>query len=225
MSWKNYFFFQKKDRIAILILLSLIVISGGIYFVTSGKSKTITNDNEKLKKEFEEFQAGLQATDTTSFSENQIYKNQSYKEEYPKYAPQKKFSDGESLELNSADTTELKKIPGIGSGYANRIIKYKNMLGGYVEITQLKEVWGMDDILYNKITPYITLKPAVTKIKVNAVDFKTLNQHPYVNYKQAQIIIDIRERKGNIESINRLALLDEFKPNDIKRLTPYLSFD
>lgn len=83
----------------------------------------------------------------------------------------------------------------------------------------------MDDILYSKIIPYITLEPIVTKLKVNTVDFKTLNQHPYIGYKQAQVIINIRERKGNIESINRLALLDEFKPSDIKRLTPYLSFD
>lgn len=75
MSWKNYFYFQKKDKIAILVLLTLIVISGGIYIATSGSDKTVIDNSEILKKEFEEFQAGLQDANTSNFSENQIKKN------------------------------------------------------------------------------------------------------------------------------------------------------
>jgi len=132
---------------------------------------------------------------------------------------------GETIELNSADTTDLKKIPKIGSGFAGRIVKYRESLGGYFYIDQLKEVWGMDDYLYADIRPYITLEPGIKKLKINSASFEQLNKHPYISYKQAQVIIDLRERKGNLNSLSRLSLLDEFTQKDIERLRLYLSFD
>jgi len=221
MSWKDYFFFQKGDKIAILMLMILIVLSGIAYVATLPKEKSI--DTNTFAEEFETFQATLQDKDTITFSGSQIYKGQS--QNNPRYNYPAKLSQGETIELNEADTTTLKKIPGIGSGYANRIVKYRDILGGYADILQLKEVWGMDDDLYEKICAYIVLTPNVKKIRINTASFDELNKHPYINYKQATIITDIRERKGNIESINRISLLDEFTPKDIKRLAPYLSFN
>ncbi len=98
-------------------------------------------------------------------------------------------------------------------------------MGGYNNLNQLKEVWGMDDDLFNKIIPYLKITSNTKKIKVNTASFEELNKHPYIKYKRAKIIIDIRERKGKIESIDRLSLLEEFTETDTKRLTPYLSFD
>jgi competence ComEA-like helix-hairpin-helix protein len=223
MSWKNYFFFQKNDKIAITVLLILIIISGIGYVITLPSNKPYTGNT--FEAEFEAFQSALRDKDSTSYSDNKVYNGQQNKESQTGYIHSVKLSKGETVELNSADTTELKKIPGIGSGYANRIVKYRTLLGGYADITQLKEVWGMDDELYDKITTYITLVPAAKKIRINSASFEELNGHPYISYKQAKVITDIRERKGNIESINRLSLLEEFTANDIRRLTPYLSFN
>ena len=223
MSWKDYFFFQKNDRVAISILLILIVISGIIYAITLPSRKLHTENT--FETEFETFQSTLRDKDTAAYSKNNVYKGQQDKEEQTKYRYPTKLKEGETIELNSADTTTLKKIPGIGSGYANRIVKYRSLLGGYTDILQLKEVWGMDDELYDKITVYITLVPGAKKISINRASYEELNGHPYISYKQAKVITDIKERKGNIESINRLSLLEEFTANDIRRLTPYLSFD
>lgn len=226
MSWKNYFYFQKRDKIAIIILLTLIVISGVIYIITKPSPKR--NDSESisnLEKEFNEFQSQLTDKDTADGYDNRISKNDNLKDNYIKYPYQEKLKQGETVELNKADTSELKKIPGIGSGYANKIVKYRNLLGGYVNIDQLKEVWGIDDTLFEKITPYITIEPEAIRIKINSTTFQELNKHPYITYKQAKVIIDIRERKGKIESMNRLSLLEEFIDADINRLTPYLAFD
>jgi DNA uptake protein ComE-like DNA-binding protein len=220
MSWKDYFFFQKSDKTAILILMILIVLSGIVHIATLPEDKPAAPNT--FAAEFEEFQSALPDRDTASYTETRIYKGQS---QNIKYTYPAKLSQGETIELNGADTTVLKKIPGIGSGYANRIVKYRDILGGYAGISQLKEVWGMDDDLYDKITVYIALTPGVKKIRVNTASFDELNKHPYISYKQATVITDIRERKGNIESIDRLSLLEEFTVNDIKRLTPYLSFN
>lgn len=220
MNWKDYLFFQKNDKIAIIILLVLIVLSGIIYIITIPTNKP--TDENTFATELRDFQSRLENKDTVSYSDNQIYKWQIQK---PSGYISSKLSPGETIELNNADTTNLKKIPGIGSSYANRIVKYRNLLGGYADITQLKEVWGMDDDLYDKVIVYITLTPQIKKIRINTASFEELNKHPYISYKQATVIADIRERKGNIESINRLSLLDEFTPKDITRLTPYLSFE
>ena len=227
MRWKNYFYFSKGEQRALIVLLLLIVIAGGIYIFTEiNRPADIVEQDTAYQQEFNNFLASLkekekEEKEAYSREEKKYYNNSSYKS----YTRQEKLKAGETIELNSADTTELKKIPGIGSGYANRIVKYRNLLGGYASIVQLKEVWGMDDYLYEKVIPCITLENRHKRIRVNNSSFEQLNKHPYINYKQAQVIVDIRERKGNIESIDRLALLEEFSEKDIRKLTPYLSFD
>ncbi len=221
MSWKDYFYFQRRDKTAIILLLLLIVVSGGIYIIT--EQFTYTNQDEEtsaLKKEFSVSQKHNQEEVPEDLKNTNYIENKK-----SKYKSLEKLKAGETIELNSADTSQLKKLKGIGSSYANRIVKYRKLLGGYASINQLKEVWGMDDELYKQIAPYLTIKPEAIQIKVNSASFKELNKHPYINYQQAKVIIDIRERKGQIESLERLQLLDEFNENDIKRLKPYISFD
>src|SRR5690606_32795545 len=76
-----------------------------------------------------------------------------------------KLSPGETISLNSSDTTEWKKIPGIGSSYSTRIVKYRTLLGGFINKNQLLEVYGIDSEMYSRISPYITEDPNFTKIK------------------------------------------------------------
>lgn len=220
MNWKSFLYFEKKDKMAIIILFILIVISGFIYFLTENIHHKQTISLDESNEVIDEFRASLQTApkkDDNKQRGAQSRRNMAYP-----YI--KKLERGEIIELNNADTTALKKIPGIGSGYANRIVKYRNLLGGFYEIGQLKEVWGMDEDLYNKIFPYVTIEPKTKRIKVNSIEFEELRKHPYIDYKQAKVIVDIRERKGQIESVERLSLLDEFSDKDLKRLSHYLSF-
>lgn len=210
MSWKDYFYFQKGDKTAILLLLILIAVSGGVYILT--RPEKAEEKTEQLSPSSRSLSDSIQSKGVKSSTSSA-------------YPYQEKLKAGQTIELNSADTTALKKIPGIGTAYSNRIVKYRALLGGFASIGQLKEVWGMDDGLYARIIPYITIVPKTEKIRINHTDFKGLNRHPYIDYKQAKVIVDIRERKGRIESVNRLSLLEEFTEDDIKRLTPYLSFD
>lgn len=217
MDWKNLFYFQKGDRIAICILLCLIVILGGLLMIS--KPRKGTNSAIKTNEEFDQFLSQLKSSDSINTNHKKAYnRNNNYT-----YIP--KLSKGETIEINSTDTTQLKRIPGIGTSYANRIIKYRNLLGGFTSLDQLNEVWGVDMELFNKIRPYLSINPSVSKIKVNSASIKELAKHPYLNYEQAKVIADIRDRKGKIESTNRLSLLDEFTQQDIIRLTPYLEFD
>jgi len=143
---------------------------------------------------------------------------------YKTFPVSEKLTAGETLSLNESDTTRWKMIPGIGSTYASRIVKYRELLGGYVRKEQLLEVYGMDDERYSRISPYIDSVGSCRKLQVNLAAFSDLLRHPYLNYDQVKVIVNLRQRKGDIVSINELAMLDEFTSDDIRRLEPYLAF-
>ncbi|MFA6838098.1 MAG: helix-hairpin-helix domain-containing protein [Dysgonamonadaceae bacterium] len=146
------------------------------------------------------------------------------KEYYKPYLKQEKFTANERINLNETDTSEWKKIPGIGSSYASRIVKYRNLLGGFVSVEQLREVYGIDNELFSKIATFVQPDSSFQKIEINRQDFKELNRHPYLSYKQVQAIMDLRKRNGQVQSIDELAMLEEFTSDDLLKLSPYLEF-
>ncbi|MDR2915868.1 MAG: helix-hairpin-helix domain-containing protein [Tannerella sp.] len=144
----------------------------------------------------------------------------------PSYPRSEKFTEGTIIELNTADTTVLKKIPGIGSAFAKRIVNYRNLLGGYYSVTQLSEVYGIDEERYNALKPWFIADPSlVFKLDVNKLSQDSLRRHPYINYGQSKVITQLRRQKGRLKGWENLQLLDEFTDSDKIRLLPYLSFD
>lgn len=107
-----------------------------------------------------------------------------------------------NVELNSADSVQLEKLSGIGKILAARIIKYRNRLGGFYSVTQLKEVYGIRDSLYNVIIQKnnITVDTSlIHKINIQTADFKALIRHPYFN---KDIVVKILQMQRNKEIIN-----------------------
>jgi len=118
-----------------------------------------------------------------------------------------------SIEINKADTTELIALPGIGSKLANRIINFRNKLGGFYSVEQLHEVYGLPDSTFNRLKTYLTCDPTlVNKININDVDLETLKQHPYIKWNLANAIVQYRKEHGNFskpEDLKQIALMDE----------------
>lgn len=132
-----------------------------------------------------------------------------------------KMKEGETLELNSADTTELKKVPGIGSAYAKAIVNYRNRLGGYANVEQLKEISGLPE----KALGFFTIgKAEVKRIDVNKMTIDQLKRHPYLNFYQARSIVEHRRLHGPLRSVAEMRLMNDFTEKDIERLLPYLKF-
>lgn len=111
-----------------------------------------------------------------------------------------------SIDINLADTTVLKSLKGIGSVYANRIVKFRNSLGGYFAIDQVKEVWGISDSLFYSIEPYLTIDTSkIIRRNINSLVKETLVKHPYIDWKKAKIISSYKKMHGNYKS------MDDFK--------------
>ncbi len=133
-----------------------------------------------------------------------------------------KYPEGTLVDVNGADTTELKKIPGIGSGIAKAIVSYRSRLGGFYALEQLAEIEYMTPALMK----WFKLEnPVVRPLKVNEAGLETLRSHPYLNFYQAKVIVEHRRKKGKLKSLSQLSLYEEFTEKDLERLSAYLKFD
>lgn len=133
-----------------------------------------------------------------------------------------KYPEGTLVDVNGADTTELKKIPGIGSGIAKAIVSYRSRLGGFYALEQLAEIEYMTPSLMK----WFKLEELVVRpLKVNEAGLETLRSHPYLNFYQAKVIIEHRRKKGKLKSLSQLSLYEEFTEKDLERLSAYLKFD
>lgn len=129
--------------------------------------------------------------------------------------------------VNQADEREFRQIPGIGEVYSKRIIAFRELLGGFYDVAQLKEVYGISGELFNEIQPYLTIKKeelSLKKIEVNNSSLRQLKSHPYINFYQARDIIEYRRKKGHIKSRSDLKSLGSFDDESLKKIVPYLSF-
>lgn len=127
-----------------------------------------------------------------------------------------------AIDLNTADSVALEKLRGIGTKLAGRIVKYRGWLGGFYDVNQLKEVWGLSDSTYQIVKNQVSLKsPTVSKIPINTADFKIFKGHPYTRPIAGQII-KFRQANGDFKSLNDFCQIPELSDSICKKLLPYL---
>ena len=245
MNWRDFFYFSKGERRALIVLLCLITISW-IWLLWSDKKQASPTETMHLQQPKTENRVVIgnnppkplgdsvqQKTpvstplSTVSPKSSKTRPTFRGKRTKPTSFPRtEKFPRGTLVELNMADTTTLKKVPGIGPVFANRIVKYRNLLGGFYAVSQLREVYGIDEERYQALAPWFVADTAyLQKLKVNELPAKLLRKHPYINYHQAKVIEQLRKQKGKLSGWENLRLLEEFTEADRQRLTPYLSFE
>ena len=131
-----------------------------------------------------------------------------------------KLQLSQTIDLNTADTALLKRVPGIGSYFAREIAHYRQRLGGFYSADQLLEI----DDFPEKALSYFVVHDKPAKIAVNRLTLNQLKRHPYINYYQAKAITDYRRLRGPLKSLADLRLLKDFTPEDMERLSHYVEF-
>lgn len=131
----------------------------------------------------------------------------------------------QAFDVNTADTSQLQQLPGIGPVLSARIIKYRDKLGGFVRKTQYQEVYGLGALALENLAKHTYILPEFQPkpLNINTDDFKTLVAHPYLSYKQVQHIMRHRAHHGKLPTVTALltaALLDE---TTFERIKPYLA--
>ncbi len=144
------------------------------------------------------------------------------KADTPKYSRSDKFKTLTKVDINKADTALLKRIPGVGSGIANTIIKLRSKLGGFYSVDQLRSIEYISPELYEWFDV-----PSTTDlhlININKASFQVLNAHPYITYNQTRDLVNYRRLYGEIKSKEDLFATHIFTKEEVERLAPYLEF-
>ncbi len=129
-----------------------------------------------------------------------------------------------SFELNSADTTLLCQLPGIGIGRAKMITNYRAQIGGFYSAEQLREIENIPDSVINLLLPYISIElDSIKQIDINKCSIKRLHRHPYINYYQAKAIYNLRwdkQHNGVIKDLEELKNI--FTKEEFEKIKFYL---
>ena len=158
-------------------------------------------------------------------------RSMSYPERSSVYRDNRNKNDGGSpfgkrgkLDLNRSDSADWEALPGIGPGYARRITRYREKLGGFVRVEQVGETYQLPDSVFQRIVPYLTDSGEawVRQLDLNAVTVDTLGRHPYCGFTKARLIIRYREQHGPFGSVDDLLNIQVLDDRWLTRIRPYL---
>ena len=216
---KDHFYFNRNDRVVALILLSVIIIVNIIRNPWNPPVPDDSTDTDSLVHVPDTFRRTVYIRDTVR-RKWYVWDTVTVQVKSVRYTA--KSRPLEPLDLNSADSTELVKLPGIGPANAMKVIRYRERLGGYSDIRQLTEIEGLPDSLMKWFI--ITDTVQVSKIQVNKATLTELRRHPYLDFYQARAIVEYRNERGIIKGPEQLSFMEEFTAQDLIRLEPYLDF-
>ncbi len=130
-----------------------------------------------------------------------------------------------SLDLNTANSTQLQAVYGIGEVFAQRIIEYRNRLGGYYSVGQLREVRGINSEVYQRIHQNFYIKSSgYNKISINFALPSGLSGHPYFSKSMVRRIEKAKLKGGVFTSLQELIDQDILLHSEAHRVSAYLSF-
>ena len=218
--------FNKSDRV-VLILLVVLILSYVLYSGITAKglpsptevqdtippvvAKLDTTPPAPVEKEMSKSAPAPIRTDRYPGPPPETKRPEAY---LPKLKP------GATIDLNTADTTLLKRVPSIGSSFARRIVKYRDLLGGYYVVEQLQEVYGMDRERYDAIHPYFTVGTAVRPLTLT---IDSISYHPYLSWRHKRTLRRLLEEEQPLDWSHLMATGD-FTRDDSLRLAPYMPF-
>ena len=129
----------------------------------------------------------------------------------------------EIVELNQADSLHLVSISGIGPFYAKQILKYRKELGGFRNYAQLTEIWGLENLEIQKLKQQTSIDTLhIRKVNVNTIELEQLKLHPYLNYKQAKMILNYRKQHGDFKQVKDIRKIKPISPELFRKIAPYL---
>lgn len=130
------------------------------------------------------------------------------------------------VRINEADTADFQTFPGIGSSLSNRIVKYRESLGGFISPLQVGEVYNLPDSVFQNIFPFLELDPtSIRKININTIMRQDLPKHPYLPFALSTAIIQYRDQHGRYERIEDLHKLHLMDDKIFNKIAPYITVE
>jgi DNA uptake protein ComE-like DNA-binding protein len=202
------FTFSRKESIGALTLWCILIGLHILPSIIGAQTPSLKWDTAQLASLQIQLEQQLQERELpASTTPASISKQKNFKTSVQKIANPKK------LEVNHADSADWEALPAIGPVLASRIVRYRNRLGGFYRLEQLKEVYGIEDSTFAFIQRFLKINSEIlNKIDLNSIDEQHLAKHPYFNQKLAKTIVRYRNNHGPFSQIHllvELGLVDE----------------
>jgi DNA uptake protein ComE-like DNA-binding protein len=217
---RNWFGFTRRERRSTFILLVIAFLILGLRYTVPDKNLEIKDLSDSILFIEEDRTTSIIKEERSKSLSSTKYNSSESAQERPVY--QKRAV----INLNNCDTSQLISLPGIGPVLSVRIIKYRNLLGGFASVEQLKEVYGLSAETYGLIRERVIADSTlITRIKINTAGYKELAKLPYFEKYEVTAILKYKELEGRIESINDLIDNKLIPAEKVPRVRPYLDFN
>jgi len=128
------------------------------------------------------------------------------------------------VDINEADSTSWSALPGIGARLAQRILRFRDKLGGFSRIDQVGETYGMTDSCFQTIRPYLMMgDKKLRMIDLNHADAEVMQAHPYIRWKLSKEILNYRREHGSFHSVEEILKLAQIDSAQFEKLQAYLT--
>ena len=235
---KVFLSFSKKERrgIYLLSVIAMLLWILPVFFAKESPPEELLkitplqlSQGKKLlsiKRDSFAYQRKYRSYYPTGVKQNQPRVSREYNYQEEKTVVPRQERKIVMINLNEADSAMLEALPGIGERLSARIIKYRNRLGGFHEIEQLKEVFGLQDTVLNVLASRVFVPPnaALTTLDVNRCSYADFRRHPYMGHAFAKSLVAFRQTHGEIKTVEELYQLVAVKKEEIDRMRPYFSF-
>ncbi len=215
--WDEFWHLNASQRSASLILLLLLIglLCSNYVYTHKATSKSIADTSLLKMLDSLEQKTQLKEQEMLIIRSTYIPDSSNHTKDY---YPKKAQKEIVAINLNQIDTSFTH--PFLYPKTIQRIVKYRNSLGGFYDKTQLKEVYGISEALYTKLEPHIILKDEVIqRLDLNLQTFQEINKHPYIDYETTKLIVNARKNK-KLTSEDLKILLD----NDLYlKIVPYIN--
>lgn len=206
---RNWFGFTRRERRATFILLVLIILIISTRYIIPDRSVAV----EIALAEVRQAPSG---TETAPDARTEIVPAARSRAVVQRITP---------IDLNRCDSASLEALPGIGPVLSARIIRYRNLLGGYARVSQLREVYGLPEETFLMIEKRLFADSlAVRRIDINKAQYRDLIRLPYLEKSEVAGILKFRELEGRIASMSDLTVNKLIPPEKAARLSPYIEF-
>ena len=134
-----------------------------------------------------------------------------------------KFRSLTKVDVNTADTALLRRVPGIGGKISEAIVTYRKKLGGFYSVEQLMEIKMVSPELLEWFE--VSSSPDIQRLNINKASFQALNRHPYISYEQTKALLQYIRLYGKVKDEKALLETGIFTKEEVERLKPYLAFE
>lgn len=173
-------------------------------------------NNEQLKQIFVIDEALFNLIkDSTFYSEQKEWKTYTTDRFTSKQRPK--------IELNTATAEEFRTLYGIGEYFSNKMVEYREQLGGYIFKEQLLEIRNFDQEKFDNISNRIEVNAEnIKQININTCTAEELAKHPYIRWNIANSIIKMRVQLGKYTHLDQLLKSELIDKDRLEKIRPYL---